>query len=201
MAFVDGDIRAHANPCSPGLYNVPIPWEAQPSPLSATTAVDSAQTGESAPTSATLTSASGYPPSDIPDSSPRPVAHLHTSHRDRSETSTDVTSLPPAPVLSLSKTSPGASGIGNDTHQHSIRSPSAPTSPTRARSMSELASAQHALYPKQTQVVDQELSRSRSIVELGRNLDKSNDSIKSPAPEGSTEPVSLFPTHREQRHP
>ncbi|PAV21147.1 ras GEF [Pyrrhoderma noxium] len=66
-----GDVNPDLNPCSPGLYNAPAPWELNPSPsrgIGSSTNIPSPN--HNAPTRATVSSSSSAPPPPPPTAYP-----------------------------------------------------------------------------------------------------------------------------------
>ncbi|THH12356.1 hypothetical protein EW145_g71 [Phellinidium pouzarii] len=183
-----GDVDPRVNPCSPGLYNTntPIPWEITPSPLTASSTTNSTS-AISTPTSAT---ASGYPSTDIIHPPPQQIP-LPPPPSFRNIPSLTAGKAPPMASMSLSTdTVPTVSSTTSNLPP--ARSPSAPTSPTRARSMSDiLAANQKSGQTDKQHEFDPELNRSKSIIDLAKISSKSSESVKSThaSPNLDQEPV------------
>ena len=130
------------NPCSPGLYNAPTPWELNPSPsrgFDSSTNIPSPN--HNSPTRATVSSSSVPPPPPPP---PPPTAYPTKEFR-RQPPPPQIPLVPPPPYRSITAlaaatalpTTPPITGnvspIGVNPPPNRV--PSAPTSPARARSM------------------------------------------------------------------
>ena len=128
------------NPCSPGLYNAPTPWELNPSPsrgFDSSTNIPSPN--HNSPTRATVSSSSVPPPP------PPPPTAYPTKEFRRQPPPPQIPLVPPPPYRSITAlaaatalpTTPPITGnvspIGVNPPPNRV--PSAPTSPARARSM------------------------------------------------------------------
>ena len=169
------------NPCSPGLYNAPTPWELNPSP---SRGIDSSI--HNSPLRVTVSSSSSAPP-PAPPPAPHPTAYPTKEFR-RQPPPPQIPLVPPPPYRSITAlaaatalpTTPPITGnvspIGMNPPPNRV--PSAPTSPARARSMGDMCSAQPKAHMKLLDT-EPELSKSKSIVDLTRSSGKSSESIKS----------------------
>ncbi|KAI5124751.1 hypothetical protein M0805_005385 [Coniferiporia weirii] len=191
-----GDVDPHVNPCSPGLYNAPAPWEMVPSPLT-THSIPSSASDMNTPTSATIPSINQVS-SDFPRQPlvPAPLSP-HSSFQ-----STTIAAVAPL-VSSANANSPVP---GNAFIHHPARSPSAPTSPTRARSMSDLLTGNQkpAQMARQLHELDRDISRSRSIVDLAKKSSRSAESVRSThvsSPNQDQEPIVIFKKDPKQTPP
>lgn len=185
-----GDVEPSANPCSPILYNAPTSWEPLSSPHANNVASSAPIMSTNTPTSATIPAPS-YSATDLLQQ-PAP-AHIPLpsppSYRSITQlaAATALPMTPPAHTANASPNSPQA------------RSPSAPTSPARSRSMADMMSEHQKTIQMPQQAHDGEpgLSRSKSILDLVRTSNNSGESVKS-APEihqpasNDTEPVNPF---------
>ena len=170
------------NPCSPGLYNAPTPWELNPSPsrgIGSLTNIPSPN--HNSLLRATVSSSSAPPPPPAPTAYPTkefrcqpspPQIPLVPPPPYRSITAlAAATALPTTPPITGNVSPIGMNPLPN-------RVPSAPTSPARARSMGDMCSAQPKAHMKLLDT-EPELSKSKSIVDLTRSSGKSSESIKS----------------------
>ena len=169
------------NPCSPGLYNAPTPWESNLSPsrgIGSSTNILSPN--HNSPLRATVSSSSApappptaYPTKESRRQPPPPqILLVPPSPPYRSITAlATATALPTTPPITGNVSPIGMNPLPN-------RVPSAPTSPARARSMGDMCSAQPKAHMKLLDT-EPELSKSKSIVDLTRSSGKSSESIKS----------------------
>ena len=126
------------NPCSPGLYNAPTPWELNPSP---SRGIDSSILNS--PLRVTVSSSSSAPPPAPPPALP-PTAYPTKEFR-RQPPPPQIPLVPPPPYRSITAlaaatalpTTPPITGNVSPIGMNPLsnRVPSAPTSPVQARSM------------------------------------------------------------------
>ena len=169
------------NPCSPGLYNAPTPWELNPSPSRGIGSLTNIPLpNHNSPLRATVSSSSAppappptaYPTKEFRRQPPPPQIPLVPPPPYRSITAlAAATALPTTPPITGNVSPIGMNPLPN-------RVPSAPTSPARARSMGDMCSAQPKAHMKLLDT-EPELSKSKSIVDLTRSSGKSSESIKS----------------------
>ena len=130
------------NPCSPGLYNAPTPWELNPSPSRGIdSSINIPSPNHNSPLRVTVSSSSAPPPAPP---APHPTAYPTKEFR-RQPPPPQIPLVPPPPYRSITAlaaatalpTTPPITGnvssIG--VNPLSNRVPSAPTSPVQARSM------------------------------------------------------------------
>ena len=124
------------NPCSPGLYNAPTPWELNPSPSRGIGSTNILSPNHNSPLRATVSSSSSapppptaYPTKEFRRQPPPPQIPLVPPPPYRSITAlAAATALPTTPPITGNVSSIGVNPLSN-------RVPSAPTSPVQARSM------------------------------------------------------------------
>ena len=126
------------NPCSPGLYNAPTPWELNPSPSRGIdSSINIPSPNHNSPLRATVSSSSAppappptaYPTKEFRRQPPPPQIPLVPPPPYRSITAlAAATALPTTPPITGNVSSIGVNPLSN-------RVPSAPTSPVQARSM------------------------------------------------------------------
>ena len=125
------------NPCSPGLYNAPTPWDLNPSPSRGIGSTNILSPNHNSPLRATVSSSSSAPP---------PPTAYPTKESRRQPPPPQILLVPPSPpyrsitalatATALPTTPPitgNVSPIGVNPPPNRV--PSAPTSPARARSM------------------------------------------------------------------
>ncbi|KAH8118477.1 ras GEF [Phellopilus nigrolimitatus] len=193
-----GEVEPHLNPCSPVLYNVPAPWEMTPSPLTA----DSTATSVSLNTPISSTNlAPNMQSTDLPRQSRPPHIQLPPPPYSLNPSGPPAaTSLPMTPPPLPANAPPATSAHAGNSNLP--RSPSAPTSPTRARSMSDII-AEHResvqAAAKQPHDFDSEMTRSKSIVDLAKTSSKSAESFKSACASPTPIPEPVIPLRRDPR--
>lgn len=178
-----GEVDPDHNPCSPGLYNAPAPWEINPSPSKGNESSTSGPPSSlNTPTSATVPTGTHTtienrrqpPPPQIPLGPPPPYRSITALAA--------ATALPTTPPITGNASPIGMNAAPNPPpNPPPNRAPSAPTSPTRARSMGDMINAHQksVQVTKQARETEPELNRSKSIVDLTRTSGKSTDSIRS----------------------
>ena len=125
------------NPCSPGLYNAPTPWDLNPSPSRGIGSTNILSPNHNSPLRATVSSSSSAPP---------PPTAYPTKESRRQPPPPQILLVPPSPpyrsitalatATALPTTPPitgNVSPIGMNPPPNRV--PSAPTSPVQARSM------------------------------------------------------------------
>ena len=140
------------NPCSPGLYNAPTPWELNPSP---SRGIDSSI--HNSPLRVTVSSSSSAPPP--PTAYPTKESRRQPPPPQILLVPPQILLVPPSPpyrsitalatATALPTTPPitgNVSPIGMNPPPNRV--PSAPTSPARARSMGDMCSAQPKAHMK-----------------------------------------------------
>ena len=131
------------NPCSPGLYNAPTPWDLNPSPSRGIGSTNILSPNHNSPLRATVSSSSS---SSSSSSAPPPPTAYPTKESRRQPPPPQILLVPPSPpyrsitalatATALPTTPPitgNVSPIGVNPPPNRV--PSAPTSPARARSM------------------------------------------------------------------
>ena len=172
------------NPCSPGLYNAPTPWDLNPSPSRGIGSTNILSPNHNSPLRATVSSSSSSS-----SSAPPPPTASPTKESRRQPPPPQILLVPPSPpyrsITALATatalpTTPPITGNVSPIGMNPLpnRVPSAPTSPARARSMGDMCSAQPKAHMKLLDT-EPELSKSKSIVDLTRSSGKSSESIKS----------------------
>ena len=124
------------NPCSPGLYNAPTPWDLNPSPSRGIGSTNILSPNHNSPLRATVSSSSSAPP---------PPTAYPTKESRRQPPPPQIPLVPPPPYRSITAlaaatalpTTPPITGNVSPIGMNPLpnRVPSAPTSPARARSM------------------------------------------------------------------
>ncbi|KAL5527520.1 hypothetical protein ACEPAG_6321 [Sanghuangporus baumii] len=178
-----GVIDKDKNPCSPVLFNAPAKSDKRQSspPVKAVNGVSAPNANP--PNSATTS----VPSTDLLQTSlPAPPS----SH----SISSLVSATPATPPGVLPPVSPGAA------NSPQARSPTAPTSPARARSMGDINLMSTQSGPEQTNNTEPSLNRSRSILDLARRSNPSTESVKSLHETGQqTDPEPIIPLKKDQK--